>query len=96
MPNAINRKSKQHASNSQAVLTLCSLLLIINLWHLRREWTENCFKFYWTFLPGPHQHRTLINMLFWGAVSSSVDPLPGTWLAARMADLTVDVNVFLS
>ncbi|RUS73219.1 hypothetical protein EGW08_019020 [Elysia chlorotica] len=31
-----------------------------------------------------------------GATSTSVDPLPGSWLAARMADLTPDLQVFLS
>ena len=31
-----------------------------------------------------------------GASSTSVGPLPGNWLAARIADLTSDLQVLLS
>ena len=31
-----------------------------------------------------------------GATSTSVGPLPDSWLAARMADLTPDLHIFLS
>ena len=38
----------------------------------------------------------LINVQVQGASSTSVGPFPGNWLAARIADLTPDLQVLLS
>ena len=48
--------------------------------------------------PGHHHHHNRIFDLRAGAgaSSTSVGPFPGNWLAARIADLTPDLQVLLS
>ena len=43
-----------------------------------------------------HHHRIFDSRAGIGAISTTVGPLPGNWLAARMADLTPDLQVSLS
>ena len=43
-----------------------------------------------------HHHQIFDQRADIGDISTTVGPLPGNWLAARMADLTPDLQVSLS
>ena len=45
---------------------------------------------------GQNHNRIFDKLAGTGATSTSVGPLPDSWLAARMADLTPDLQVRLS
>ena len=72
------------------------LLSLLSLSHFTK-WST---KVDVSFKPQHNQIIIIIRFFYYcagtGATSTSVGPLPGSWLAARMADLTPDLQVCLS